>query len=308
MARKTAEMTAGGPFSLGPALMSSASRQSTVRTSLALAGTSPAPGITATPIAAPPLKGEEPERCIYSDGDEEPFSEPDEGVEIVDLHAVRKLDWMAPESLRRGLKEDQKAKHENGSETDCNRMVGQQDGPITVVDSFLKKDSSVERREQLFSFQFPAPSPEFSLGPFWTAQSSADLEAASTRKVTFAAGISTQPVMSSSGAIKHSDSEVKDSDSVDGVIGQLELYRNGIAKLRLANGVLLEVSSATPLAFPQQAIILDREINQMIVLGDISKRCVVSPDVDALLTAMDNTDKASAPFNDGEEGLLRMEI
>ena len=123
MARKTAEMTAGGPFSLGPALMSSASRQSTVRTNIATPGASPAPGITAFPIAAQSLKDEELERwkSSYSDGDEEPFSEPDEGVEIIDLHAIRKLDWMAPESLRRGLKGDQKAKseeHENGSGED----------------------------------------------------------------------------------------------------------------------------------------------------------------------------------------------
>lgn len=29
---------------------------------------------------------------------------------------------------------------------------------------------------------------------------------------------------------------------VDGIIGQLELYRNGAVKMRLANGILLDVS------------------------------------------------------------------
>jgi len=38
------------------------------------------------------------------DGDEELYSEPDEGVEIIDLQNVRELDWMAPETLRKESK------------------------------------------------------------------------------------------------------------------------------------------------------------------------------------------------------------
>jgi DNA-directed RNA polymerase III subunit RPC4 len=34
-------------------------------------------------------------------GDEEVYSDPDEGVEIVDMEDVRQMDWMAPESLRK---------------------------------------------------------------------------------------------------------------------------------------------------------------------------------------------------------------
>ena len=33
--------------------------------------------------------------------EEEVYSDPDEGVEIVDMENVRSMDWMAPESLRR---------------------------------------------------------------------------------------------------------------------------------------------------------------------------------------------------------------
>lgn len=33
---------------------------------------------------------------------------------------------------------------------------------------------------------------------------------------------------------------------IDGIIGQLELYRSGAVKMRLANGVLLDVSLSIP--------------------------------------------------------------
>jgi DNA-directed RNA polymerase III subunit RPC4 len=36
-----------------------------------------------------------------AESEEEAYSEPDEGVEIVDINDVRKMDWMAPETLKR---------------------------------------------------------------------------------------------------------------------------------------------------------------------------------------------------------------
>jgi DNA-directed RNA polymerase III subunit RPC4 len=36
-----------------------------------------------------------------SESDEDVYSEPDEGVEIIDMENVRQLDWMAPETLQR---------------------------------------------------------------------------------------------------------------------------------------------------------------------------------------------------------------
>ena len=37
--------------------------------------------------------------------EEEEYSDPDEGVEIVDMDNVRQMDWMAPESLRKERKD-----------------------------------------------------------------------------------------------------------------------------------------------------------------------------------------------------------
>jgi len=39
---------------------------------------------------------------VYADEEElEVYSDPDEGVQIVDMDAIKTMDWMAPESLRR---------------------------------------------------------------------------------------------------------------------------------------------------------------------------------------------------------------
>ena len=38
----------------------------------------------------------------------EVYSDPDEGVEIVDMENVRQMDWMAPESLRKEKEADRK--------------------------------------------------------------------------------------------------------------------------------------------------------------------------------------------------------
>lgn len=42
--------------------------------------------------------------------DDDAYSDPDEGVEIVDMDDVRRMDWMAPESLRKEKVGDKKKK------------------------------------------------------------------------------------------------------------------------------------------------------------------------------------------------------
>lgn len=108
-------MTASGPFAMGPTLAGSSSRRSVPRSNFApVALTGPASsssalgaGLTRTP--APLLKteqGRETEglRNAPDEDEDEVYSEPDEGVEIIDMENVRKMDWMAPESLRKEKK------------------------------------------------------------------------------------------------------------------------------------------------------------------------------------------------------------
>jgi DNA-directed RNA polymerase III subunit RPC4 len=56
-----------------------------------------------------------------SQEDEEVYSEPDEGVEIIDMEDVRQMDWMAPESLR---KERRQAKRKVKKEEPADDGVG----------------------------------------------------------------------------------------------------------------------------------------------------------------------------------------
>lgn len=97
-------MTASGPFALGPALAGSQARRSSRRTDLA-AGPLPLPATSATPgenltrTAAPNLKGSDIKgKAVVKEG-EEAYSDPEDGVEIIDMNKIREMDWMAPESL-----------------------------------------------------------------------------------------------------------------------------------------------------------------------------------------------------------------
>ena len=107
-------MTASGPFAMGPALAGTSARRSAPRSNFTpvvpqgLAKDS-ALGANLSNSAAPALKKgkqrENPLVCTTetpkTESDEEVYSEPDEGVEIVDMENVRQLDWMAPETLQR---------------------------------------------------------------------------------------------------------------------------------------------------------------------------------------------------------------
>ncbi len=114
-------MTASGPFAMGPALAGMSGRRSAPRSNFAPIVPQPPGGSKAnlgaglTQTTAPSLKKEKdrevPEEDVYSD--------PDDGVEIVDMENVRQMDWMAPESLRKeresGKRKGPKVKKEEGA-------------------------------------------------------------------------------------------------------------------------------------------------------------------------------------------------
>ena len=62
--------------------------------------------------------------------------------------------------------------------------------------------------------------------------------ATAVKKVSFAADLDT-PTQSTSAT--PAPSEPLKPEPIDGVIGQLEVYRSGAVKMRLANGILLDV-------------------------------------------------------------------
>jgi DNA-directed RNA polymerase III subunit RPC4 len=99
------EMTASGPFAMGPSQLGSSAqfggpRVATMPTVPRGGADAAALGANLSKTAAPTLKKERAERRVHVEEDAEVYSDPDEGVEIVDMMNVQAMDWMAPESLK----------------------------------------------------------------------------------------------------------------------------------------------------------------------------------------------------------------
>lgn len=105
-------MTASGPFAMGPALAGNNARRSVPRSNFApIMSPSKLGSSLAVPLphtSVPSLKREtdlkangKDKEMVQTLGDEEVYSDPDDGVEIVDMENVRQMDWMAPESLQK---------------------------------------------------------------------------------------------------------------------------------------------------------------------------------------------------------------
>lgn len=106
--RPDLEMTASGPFAMGPALAGNSSRRSVPRsnfTPVPIIGSGLPPGSTIGHNSLAPVKSELDGKARggakKNAEDDEVYSEPDEGVEIIDMEDISQMDWMAPESLRK---------------------------------------------------------------------------------------------------------------------------------------------------------------------------------------------------------------
>ena len=69
----------------------------------------------------------------------------------------------------------------------------------------------------------------------------------------------------------------------------------------MAQYSVIQVSAATQPSFLQHAVHLDPVEKRLCVLGEVNRRFVVSPDIDTLLTAMEQAEQPSpAELEDGE--------
>ncbi|KAG5637748.1 hypothetical protein H0H81_003386 [Sphagnurus paluster] len=271
--------------------------------------------------AAPTLKREGDWTAKDRDDEDEAemYSDPDEGVEIVDMEDVRRMDWMAPESLRKE-KHHKKLKREEPSQSavagDVNHANAldlsdsdEEEELEDIIEHFAATTDVAQepdlREERLYFFQFPSPFPVFvsehtSLPPAGEYSATVDH---SNKKVAFASSVKPEPSTSKDITTEPEVPQPK----VDGVIGKLEVYRSGAVKMRLENGILLDVTAATQPSFLQQAVHLDKKQGRLIILGEVNKRFTVSPDVGALLSAMELADlKPSMPL-DGED-VIQMDV
>jgi len=67
------------------------------------------------------------------------------------------------------------------------------------------------------------------------------------------------------------------------------------------------VTAATQPSFLQQAVYVDRSSNDLRVLGEVSRRFVVTPDIDSLLAAMVQADETATATKPEIDELLSMD-
>jgi len=187
--------------------------------------------------------------------------------------------------------------------------------------------------QELFVFQFPRPFPTFkstavvgedAMDVDSTPQSTALPSALKSEKAK-GKEKATDPsstVASSSRHVAFAD-EVKPLDEfdeekketskkipLDGLVGALEVYSDGTMKMRFGDNIVMNVSrttrqlthaetfvqltSATPASYLQNAVHVNREGKKMIVLGEVRQRFVATPDLDELLLDLDANDATEA--------------
>ncbi|KAF9268993.1 hypothetical protein L218DRAFT_953555 [Marasmius fiardii PR-910] len=303
--RPPVEMTASGPFALGPALASSSSatrrvvpKSNFTPITAPSKGSHTSPGAGLTNTVASSIKSESGKgkgKAV----DDEVYSDPDEGVEILDMEQVRNVDYMAPDILKQE-KRVSKIKKEDGVDfanaLDLSEGEEEEEELEDIIEDFnqqanLDEDPSL-RQDRLYFFQFPSPFPSFkpqsSLNPE-PSNPEPSTSNPTPKKVSFASDVKPEkPDPSDSKKNQEQGSE----QSLDGIIGRLEVYRSGAVKMRLANGILLDVAASTQPSFLQHAVAVDSGETRMVVLGEINKHFTVSPDVDALLAAMESASRA----------------
>jgi DNA-directed RNA polymerase III subunit RPC4 len=146
--RPSVEMTASGPFAMGPAMAGSSGRRSIPRSNFtpvtpsdgSKSAASLGAGLSGTRAPSLKGKGKEPHGERVEVHDEDTYSDPDEGVEIVDMENVRQMDWMAPESLKRERNEIKRKVHIKQE----NKMTGKGEFPVESFISSIGISGNVE--------------------------------------------------------------------------------------------------------------------------------------------------------------------
>lgn len=130
-------MTASGPFAMGPALVGSSARHAAPRPNFTpILSQGPSTSSLRSILSnapAPQLKKDKQRENVPADvaqrevkieSEEEVYSEPDDGVEIVDIENVGKLDWMAPETLQKEQRHRKKGKTIKSDIAEASALIG----------------------------------------------------------------------------------------------------------------------------------------------------------------------------------------
>ncbi|KLO11606.1 hypothetical protein SCHPADRAFT_463611 [Schizopora paradoxa] len=195
-----------------------------------------------------------------------------------------------------------------------------------IFGDFAQPDGDMDldgvRQEKLYFFQFPEPFPNFAVpvapdkGKGVAKGEHAednnpkteDIKSEKGKKVSFAPDVKAPSGASTPSTIEPDKDPLKDAPPPlpQGIIGRLEIYQSGAVKMRLENGNLLDVTAATQPSFLQHAVHVDVQNKKLCVLGEVNRRFVVSPNLDALIEQLEMADRGEQGL-DISEGLITMD-
>ena len=264
--RPPMEMTASGPFALGPTDKPSSSRAAAAQRPAMAA----APGARPTrPSATSSIAGQ---AGAGAGDDDEDFS--------IDIHDVHQLDAAAPQPLLQAPLQFKREKTEVKTETadmedvemtpaeateDVNQAQAldlseseEEEDEDALASRIVSSIGQGESEGRTFLFQFPRPFPQFR-----TTQ---------------------EPV--SKADVEGDDDAVVPVDpappATHGEIGRLEIYRSGRAVLYVGD-IPYDVTSGCETSFLQQVMLLDAEQRHALCLGELSAKMVATPNLSYVL-------------------------
>lgn len=255
--RPPVEMTASGPFALGPMEKPSTSRAASAQRPVMSSQTSVSQTRGAPAAAA-------------ANDDEDDFS--------IDIHDVHQLDAHAPQPLLQAPPQFKREKTEVKTEAeemedvemrpaepaeDVNQAQAldlseseDEEGEDELAGRFVSSIEQGESEGQTFLFQFPRPFPRFRSTPEPVAKP--DVE----------------------------DDQVVPVDppapATHGQIGNLQIFRSGRAVLHIGD-IPYEVTSGCETSFLQQVMLLDPQQQHALCLGELHAKLVATPDLSYLL-------------------------
>lgn len=181
-----------------------------------------------------------------------------------------------------------------------------------LVDDFvLHDDDDLNPENRLYLFQFPQLFPKFRAPkPAKTDAAPSDNESVSNtaskrRSVSFAEGttggagqarpssvkdetISSSEIEDDSDALdsadedKKRDTKLSGANSKEGLVGKLDVYRDGRVFLKFGE-LVMEVTGGSQSTFLQQVMLLDPSNKTATALGELHRKFIVSPELDCML-------------------------
>ncbi|KAF9517798.1 hypothetical protein BS47DRAFT_1325929 [Hydnum rufescens UP504] len=198
--------------------------------------------------------------------------------------------------------------------------------PPSQTDNF-EANQELSQDNRLYFFQFPSPFPTFGFPPNSAPserqggslavpidlENSSSPSPATTEREHPRKSVSFAPETKPPAPV--SETLPKVEEPLDGVIGRLEIYKSGAVKMRLGEGIVLDVTAATQPSFLQHIVCLDTQAGEegktkktMTVLGEVNRRFIVSPDVDVLLEQVEGVETVVTKSDLDTHELLPMDV